>query len=70
MSSVADLIKEIEAAGLRVGFIYPYLCQLCSEEEYVIQLWTPDGQLWAEGSAESAETVRQHIQNYVERDND
>lgn len=66
----ADLMEEAVEAGLTVGYIHPYLCRICQEEEYIIQLWQPDGKLWAEGSGEKASDVRWHIQNYVRRSND
>lgn len=71
MSEAQDaLVREAVGAGLKVGYIHPYMCRICQEEEYVIQLWQSDGKLWAEGSGEDAATVRWHIQNYWEHVND
>lgn len=54
------------AAGLTVARMLPIVCRCGApvRVEYDIQMWGADGVLWAEGTHESAEDVRRHVQCY------
>ncbi len=58
------LAREAAAAGLVVTRIDPHRCG--GDYEYSIALWQPDGALWAEGTHENADMVRDHITGYIE----
>jgi hypothetical protein len=57
------LAREAAAAGLVVTRIDPHQCG--GEYEYSVALWMPDGTLWAEGTHETADMVRRHIDGYI-----
>lgn len=63
MDRSGELAAAAEAAGLTVGYIQPIPFQ--GRTEYNIQLLTPDGRMWAEGSHEDYDTVREHIVRYI-----
>ena len=50
------LAREAASAGLIVTRLYPHQCG--PDVEYSIALWQPNGELWAEGTHESARMIR------------
>lgn len=59
-----ELSRDAAAAGLVVTALSPHQCQGrygC----HFIQLWQPDGRLWAEASHETTDEVRGHIAGYA-----
>lgn len=55
------LSREAEAAGLVVLQLTP---QCEAHDCYRISLWSPDGKLWAEGTHEEPDMIRDHISSY------
>lgn len=64
MEEHVALAQRAATAGLIVTELMPLRTKV---KEYAVQLWTPDGALWAEGRYESAESVRGMISDYLER---
>lgn len=62
-----DLSRDAAAAGLVVTRLEPLACGVSHESLcFAITLWMADGRLWAEGTHESANTIRQqHIAGYA-----
>lgn len=57
------LAQEAQAVGLIVTRLSPMDCG--GNTEYLITFWQPNGDLWAEGSHETAEQIRAlHIDGY------
>lgn len=62
-----ELARDAQAAGLVVTCMAPLRCGHGgdAEVEFLVGLYQPDGTLWAEGSHESAEQIReQHIEGW------
>ncbi len=64
-----ELAREAQAAGLVVTMMAPHRCGHSSgsdDAEFQVGLYGPDGMLWAEGTHESAELIReQHIGRWL-----
>lgn len=59
-----ELARDAQLAGLVVTMLAPHRCH--SGYEFQVSLYQPDGQLWAEGTHESARTIReQHIAGWL-----
>lgn len=63
LAVAVGLAREATAAGLVVTALQPHRC-LGRYGCHFIQLWKPDGGLWAEGSHESTAAVWGHIASY------
>jgi hypothetical protein len=66
LAVAVGLSREAVAAGLTVTALSPHRCRGrygC----HFIQLWMPDGGLWAEASHESTASVREHIALFRKR---
>lgn len=57
---------ELARAAGDVGLVVTRLMPMgCGHGPcYAMQLWQPDGELWAEGTHESAESVQRHIDRW------
>lgn len=63
-----ELAREAQAAGLVVTLMSPQRGGPAGDPtEFVIALYQPDGKLWAEGSGETGDAVRDHITGYLDR---
>lgn len=58
------LSREAAEAGLVVTCLLPITCAHTGNQEYNIQIWQPDGGMWAEGTHETAEEIRGHIASW------
>ena len=65
LSTAVQLSREAVAAGLIVTELAALKCHGAYGNCFLIQIWQADGGLWAEGSHETVESVRQHIHSYA-----
>ncbi|MBM0201885.1 hypothetical protein JNW90_01280 [Micromonospora sp. STR1s_5] len=66
-SEAQALTQEAAAAGLTVAELTPHRCH-GGGQEYFVRLLDADGQVWAEASHETADSIHGHIRSYRKRE--